>query len=130
MRTIPSCAVAAIAVLLIFLVAVPRAGAQEDYSVFPRDLFPDPQRPVSRFTHEEHMVFDAIEDCYVCHHVYQDGTLVEGESSDGVPCGECHKLNPADGTVDRLRAYHIRCKGCHESEKKGPITCGECHVKD
>jgi len=130
MRTKASCAVAAIAALVISLAAVPFGGAQEDDSVFPKDLFPDPQRPVSRFTHEEHMVFDAIEDCYVCHHVYEDGNLVEGESSDGVPCGECHKLDSSNGSMDRLRAYHKRCKECHEKEKSGPITCGECHVKE
>ena len=130
MRTKTSCAVVAIAALLVLLTGVPRAVSQEDYSVFPKDLFPDPQRPVSRFNHEEHMVFDAIEDCYVCHHVYEDGDLVEGESSDGVPCGECHTLNASNGSVDRLRAYHNRCKTCHEKAKQGPIACGECHVRD
>lgn len=114
--------------LLVLFAAVPPAASQEEFSVFPPDVFPDRERPLSRFTHEEHMAFETIEDCFVCHHVYEDGVLVEGESSEGTPCGECHQLK-ADG-VDRLRAYHKRCKGCHEQEKSGPITCGECHVRD
>lgn len=114
----------AFAALVAVLAVFPPVSSQEEFSVFPEDVFPDRQRPLSRFTHEEHMVFGSIEDCYVCHHVYEDGELVEGESSEGIACGECHAL---EGGVDRLRAYHRRCKGCHEEQGAGPITCGECH---
>ena len=127
--TIRRIGVTAVAAFLFLFLSVPPAVPQDEFSVFPPDLFPDPERPLSRFPHEEHMVYDDIEDCYVCHHVYRDGELVEGETSDGVPCGECHKLE-ADEGVDRLSAYHKRCKGCHEEINKGPITCGECHVRD
>ncbi len=118
---------AAAGFLVLFLSMLP-VLSQDEFSVFPPDAFPERERPLSRFTHEEHMVFDTIEDCAVCHHVYEDGVLVEGEGSDGVPCGECHKLDA--GRVDRLNAYHRRCKGCHEKQQVGPITCGECHVRD
>jgi hypothetical protein len=121
-------ATAAATCLCLFLSVLP-AVSQDEFSVFPQDLFPDFERPLSRFPHEEHMVYDAIEDCWVCHHVYRDGELVEGETSEGVPCGECHRLEADDG-VDRLSAYHQRCKGCHEDISRGPITCGECHVRD
>lgn len=116
------------AALLVVLVFIFPAVSRDEVSVFPEDLFPDRQRPISLFSHEEHMAFDTIEDCYVCHHVYEDGQLVEGESSDGIACGECHLIDPSpENAVGRLRAYHKRCKGCHESLKTGPITCGECH---
>jgi hypothetical protein len=23
----------------------------------------------------------------------------------------------------------MQCKTCHETMKKGPVTCGECHVR-
>jgi hypothetical protein len=26
-------------------------------------------------------------------------------------------------------AYHKQCKDCHVEMKKGPVACGECHVK-
>ena len=83
--------IAALMVLLIFIMPV---ASQDEDSIFPEDVFPDRQRPISLFTHEEHMGFDSIEDCYVCHHVFEGGKLVEGESSDGTACGECHELNP------------------------------------
>ena len=118
------------AVIGILSMSVLPAVSQDGLSVFPQDAFPDPQRPVSRFTHDDHMAFDAIEDCHVCHHVYENGKLVEGESSDGTPCGDCHGLKAEDGGVDRLRAYHGRCKGCHEDQRVGPMACGECHVRD
>jgi hypothetical protein len=119
---------AAVALLLVFVSLLP-AVSRDEYSVFPPDVFPELQRPLSRFTHDDHMAFDTIEDCYVCHHLYADGELVEGESSEDTPCGDCHKLDPDDGGTDRLRAYHNRCKGCHERLKAGPIACGECHVR-
>jgi hypothetical protein len=64
-----------------------------------------------------------------CHHVYQDGKLVEGESSEDQACADCHTLK-AQGSQPGLRmAYHRQCKECHVEKKKGPVACGECHVK-
>jgi hypothetical protein len=122
-------AFAAAAALLVVILSLLPAVSQDEYSVFPPDAFPNPQRPVSLFTHEDHMYFDSIEDCYVCHHSYADGVLVEGESSDGTPCGDCHKLEREKGRTDLVGAYHGRCKGCHEDQQVGPIACGECHVR-
>jgi hypothetical protein len=28
-----------------------------------------------------------------------------------------------------MKAYHMNCKGCHLEKGKGPILCGECHVR-
>jgi hypothetical protein len=27
------------------------------------------------------------------------------------------------------RALHLNCKGCHLENKKGPIMCGQCHIR-
>jgi hypothetical protein len=27
------------------------------------------------------------------------------------------------------KAFHTNCKGCHENKNKGPVMCGECHVR-
>ncbi len=123
-------ALAATAALMVVLLSLLPAVSQDEYPVFPQDVFPDPQRPLSRFNHDDHMFFETIEDCHVCHHLYVDGRLLEGESSDGTPCGDCHKLKTGGKGTDRLRAYHGRCKGCHEELKAGPIACGECHIRD
>jgi hypothetical protein len=27
------------------------------------------------------------------------------------------------------RAFHLNCKGCHQSKMQGPVMCGECHAR-
>jgi hypothetical protein len=27
------------------------------------------------------------------------------------------------------KAFHLNCKGCHQTKKQGPVMCGECHVR-
>jgi hypothetical protein len=75
------------------------------------------------------MEYEEVEDCWVCHHVYEDGKLLKDESSEGEPCSACHSLEEIDSQPGLMDAYHLNCKGCHEEIKKGPITCGECHVR-
>lgn len=87
------------------------------------------QRPGVIFDHDAHNEKAGIEDCNVCHHVYRDGKLVPDESSEDLKCSDCHKQKSSDGGTPLMKAYHERCKGCHVKEKKGPITCGECHKR-
>jgi len=87
------------------------------------------QRPGVIFDHDAHNEKAGIEDCNVCHHVYRDGKLVPDESSEDQKCSDCHKQKSSDGSTPLMKAYHERCKGCHVKEKKGPITCGECHKR-
>ena len=117
--------------LLIMAVAGPTlmAHSGEGRSVLDDDTFHKKQRAPAVFGHDEHMEMDAVEDCYVCHHLYENGKLVEGESSDDQRCSECHRPDPGDGSVDLMSAYHRRCKGCHEQTRQGPLACGECHIK-
>ena len=70
--------------------------------------------------------------CVGCHHT---------RNSVGAPqlwkCGSCHleegqTKNPRDRNddeVDSERAFHAKCVSCHKALNKGPITCGECHVR-
>ncbi len=104
------------------------AFSQED-TVLKVEAFGTLERPISVFDHDTHNEKAEIEDCAACHHVYQDGKLVEGESSEDQACSDCHTLK-AQGTQPGLRmAYHRQCKECHVAKKKGPVACGECHVK-
>ena len=104
------------------------AFSQED-SYLKVDAFGKLERPVSVFDHDTHNEKAQAEDCSICHHVYENGKKVEGESSEGQACSECHKLK-AQGNQPGLRmAYHQQCKKCHVEAKKGPVACGECHVK-
>jgi hypothetical protein len=29
-----------------------------------------------------------------------------------------------------MKAFHIHCKSCHREKKKGPLMCGQCHVRN
>jgi hypothetical protein len=97
--------------------------------------FKDRQRPAAVFDHDEHNEKAGIEECNVCHHVYRDGKKIADESSEGQECSECHRLKAYEGNaIPLMKAYHDLCIGCHKRTKarggkRGPVTCGECHVR-
>jgi len=70
-----------------------------------------------------------IEECTECHHVYEDGKRLEDESSEDQRCADCHELQDNGSISGLMKAYHTNCKSCHREKKKGPIMCGQCHVK-
>jgi hypothetical protein len=111
------------------ILAFTAAWSQDDMTVVDNSDFINPQRTPSRFEHDLHNENAGIDDCAECHHVYEDGQKVEGESSEGQNCSECHELKGSDGQPSLIKAFHTNCKGCHEAQGKGPILCGECHVK-
>jgi hypothetical protein len=105
------------------------AYSQEDMEQVDNSVFENPQRPPAVFRHDEHNEKAAIDACNVCHHVYEDGQLLEDESSEGELCADCHGFED-DGSQPGLeKAYHLNCKGCHRQAGQGPLTCGECHVR-
>lgn len=106
------------------------AYSQEDMENVDRSPFPHPERTASVFNHEEHNEAAEIDDCSECHHVYEDGVKLEDESSEDMTCSECHEIEVSDDQPALMQAFHMNCKGCHLSEKKGPIMCGECHRKE
>lgn len=118
---------AIIAILFLFLGP---ARSQEEYTVLNLDALGERQRPVSAFDHDAHMEYEVMDgECYLCHHLYEDGKLVPEESSDGQYCSECHGLQAEGRTPGLVEAYHRKCKSCHEAEKKGPLACGQCHIR-
>ncbi len=119
------CAQAALllaATVVFLLPAFTSQGLEE----IPNDTFENAQRPSVVFMHDEHNEKAQLEDkCWFCHHT--DGTAPsEDESSEGTPCADCHNDDSTTGLMD---AYHKQCIGCHEKEGKGPLACGECHVR-
>ena len=114
--------------IISFLLALPAFG-QEDMVAVEGDSFEVQRRPSSVFRHDEHNEAAEIEECYECHHVYENGERLEDESSEDQGCAECH-TEKSDGNRPGLRkAFHLNCKGCHLSKMKGPVMCGECHVR-
>jgi glycyl-tRNA synthetase (class II) len=104
--------------------------AQEDMKEIKSPAFKIHQRPPAIFQHDKHNEKAELYDCSVCHHYYENGKLVEGAMSVGQPCSDCHKLKKSkDNKIPLMEAYHKQCIGCHKKRGKGPLACGECHVK-
>ena len=105
------------------------ANSQEDMRYVSPDPFVKPRRPPAVFQHDDHNELAEIEECQVCHHVYdEDGNLIEDESSEDQSCSECHELARSGNKPALMKAFHTNCKGCHKEQKKGPLMCGQCHV--
>jgi hypothetical protein len=106
------------------------ANSQEDMQFINNVAFDNPQRSAAVFKHDEHNEQAQIESCNECHHVYDDnGNLLEDESSEDLSCSECHELEHSEKKPDLMKAFHRNCKECHRQKKKGPLMCGQCHVR-
>lgn len=105
------------------------AYSQEDVEVLDNSVFENPQRTAAIFNHFAHDENAGIEFCNECHHIYEDGKLVEDESSHEQRCADCHGVEAEGNTPSLLKAFHTKCKACHQNQKKGPIMCGECHIR-
>jgi len=121
MWTLYSIAVTAVAVVVV------TAYSQENVKSVQDSAFKTKMRTNAVFLHDEHNEKAEIDDCGICHHLYKDGVKVENETSEEMECSECHKIsgNPMPLVVK----YHLRCKGCHEEKKAGPVMCNECHIR-
>jgi hypothetical protein len=105
------------------------AYAQEDMSVIDNHVFGNSKRPPAVFEHDQHNELSAIEECNVCHHLYEDGKLIEDESSEDQGCTDCHEMQDDGRKPGLMMAFHTNCKNCHREKKKGPLMCGQCHVR-
>lgn len=117
------------AVILILTAFYAHSG--EDLPMVDNTVFDHPQRSAAVFDHDDHNEKAMLaDDCSICHHLYEDKKLIKDESSEDSLCSECHSLKPTpeNGTPLRM-AFHSRCKECHFELNKGPVLCGECHIK-
>ena len=117
------------ATVVVSLLVLVTAHSQEDMTHLDNSDFGDPQRVPAVFRHDSHNEAAGIEECNECHHVYEDGKKLEDESSEGERCSDCHGLQASGNQPGLMKAFHMNCKGCHENMDKGPVMCGECHVK-
>jgi len=115
---------------IVFMFIFVSVHAQEDMVAIDNSVFGFVQRAPSVFKHDEHNEKADIEDCYTCHHLYEDGKLVEDESSEDQSCSDCHNLKKSGNAPCLMKAFHSSCWGCHKGKKAGPLMCGECHVKE
>ena len=116
--------------VIVSLLTLITAYSQEDMTHADNDVYENSQRVPSVFNHDQHNEVAEIEECSECHHVYEEGIKVEDESSEDQRCSECHDFKVSGNTPGLTKAYHTNCKGCHLQQEKGPIMCGECHVRN
>jgi hypothetical protein len=114
--------------LISFLLTLP-AYSQEEMVVVAGDSFEVQRRPPAVFRHDDHNETAEIEECNECHHVYENGEKLADESSEDQRCADCHTEKSIDNQPGLRKAFHLNCKGCHQSKKKGPVMCGECHAR-
>ncbi|MGD2272318.1 MAG: cytochrome c3 family protein [Desulfobacterales bacterium] len=117
------------ALALVSIGIILSAYSQEDMEFVDNSVFDNPERVPSVFRHDEHNETAEIEECNECHHLYEDGQKLEYESSEDQFCSDCHEQKASGSQPALMKAFHTNCKGCHLAKKKGPIMCGECHVK-
>jgi len=84
------------------------------------------KRPVIQFNHEKHVTELGENNCRTCHADNQDGGLIF-----------TFPKNPpeTDNEEDLMNAWHNACITCHterdqEAKKTGPLTCGQCHIRE
>jgi hypothetical protein len=115
--------------VLVSLCAVVVAGAQEDMTNIDSSVFENPERTRAVFRHDSHNEKAGIDACNECHHVFKDGKKLEDASSEDRRCADCHGPAASGKTPSLRKAFHLNCRGCHEKSGKGPVMCGECHLK-
>jgi len=116
-------------VLLLTAIMLAAAYSQDDMTAVDNTVFPQPERTPAVFEHDDHNEIADLEACHECHHLYEDGILLEDESSEDQMCSECHDLDASGQMPGLMKAFHLNCKGCHLERKEGPVMCGECHRK-
>jgi Class III cytochrome C family len=116
-------------ILMGCIFAVMSGYSQEDVITVADSAFEKKMRPAVPFLHDTHNETAEIDDCNTCHHIYENGKIVEYDSSEDQECSGCHTLNKGDNPMSLINIYHLQCKGCHQEKKAGPIMCSECHPK-
>ena len=105
--------------------------AQEDeITLEHKEVFEKPQRPPVVFNHATHS--EEFPECTECHHIYEytDGERENVWVGEEQRCSDCHKLEKEDKKLGLRTTFHENCTGCHREIKKGPVTCGECHIRE
>lgn len=107
-----------------------QAVAGNDIVRMDTSAFDQLKRPAAVFDHDAHNEAALIDDCAVCHHVWENGKLVPDESSEDTPCSDCHGIAAgSNNPVPLVNAFHTQCRSCHVKKGKGPLLCAECHQK-
>ncbi len=111
-------------VVLVIAAFVPLVHSQDDTFLLDHKELGEHQRPLVEFNHKLHA--EKL-DCTRCHHDFD--AHLNNRGGEGQPCDSCHQKKAEDSRPSLKDAFHIQCITCHETLKRGPVTCGECHVR-
>lgn len=116
-------------VVLLLAVFAPLAFSQESMIILNHSELGKHERPAVEFNHEKHA--NKI-DCLQCHHDFD--AYMNNRGGEGQPCSSCHGLQATQETISLEDAFHLQCKGCHESMRAmgkpgGPVICAQCHIR-
>ncbi|MFO7838356.1 MAG: cytochrome c3 family protein [Desulfosalsimonadaceae bacterium] len=114
---------------LIILATVITAASQGGISFVQDSAFENHMRPQVAFDHDAHNQKAEIFECNICHHMYENGKLLEGQASIGMECSACHQKTDKSPPMELISAYHRQCRGCHLRQGAGPFLCSQCHKK-
>lgn len=89
-------------------------------SIAHTEIFGKLQRPQVIFDHKKHEEAYKQEGCVTCHPINENKELVF----------TFPKKIEGEGATAVMKAFHDECIECHKKEKKGPVTCNNCHIKD
>ena len=118
------------AVPIIFLLAGTFAAfSRKILKTVSDSAFTKQTRPAVAFFHDAHNERAEIEDCNVCHHMFENGERLVDDDSIEWNVRNVHYSKMQDDVADLIRVYHLQCSGCHLKQKTGPVMCGECHRK-
>jgi len=127
-RSLPLLILAAL-IFATIIVTVRAVMAQDAMTKLAPAAFGKLTRPPAVFVHDKHNEKAKIEECVACHHGGADGKQDKSASTEGTPCADCHKVKPVGKNTGLQRAYHKQCIDCHRTKGKGPLACGQCHVR-
>ena len=90
------------------------------------------KQPPVTFDHAKHAT-KLVKTCETCHHNHKG--LTKETKAEVKKCTACHLdtkgnvMLSARETSMTKNPFHVRCAGCHKTEKKGPVLCNACHKK-
>ena len=119
----------AIAIAFLFLLATVALAAVPDKVTISAAKS---KQPAVTFDHAKHAT-TYVKTCETCHHNHKG--LTKDTKVEVKKCTSCHldtkgKVMPSAREMSMTKnPFHIRCAGCHKTEKKGPVVCTGCHKK-
>jgi hypothetical protein len=122
-------AVLVMIVLMSVGLLIAAAYSQEEMVYLDNTAFENPRRSAVPFDHDAHNEAAGLEDCAECHHRFDESGNKLEESSEDYACADCHEPADVGRQPGLMKAFHLNCKGCHLDNRKGPVTCGQCHPK-